>query len=238
MTNATNAKGLSFVLIEPGSQISEADHYDWYDNEHSPARLTVPGFFNATRFKAIDSQKPSYLTLYDISEPSVANGPDFEALRTRASARDRAMLEKVQYLNRRTYELLQEPWLHQDTTDASLPGQFMLLVSMEVKAELEEEFNRWFSEEHIPDFLIKIPGWLRSRRYKLYDNLEKGAFEDGSGLKVCKYLALHDFSRGGFMEHEMMKASFETPWAKRIYADLLHREVRVLKLHRIYQKPQ
>ncbi|KAF9270618.1 hypothetical protein L218DRAFT_952714 [Marasmius fiardii PR-910] len=233
----TKAKGLSFVYIEPGNQFTEAEHYDWYDNEHSPARLTVPGFFNAIRYKAVDSQKPSYLTLYDISEPAVANGPDFEALRANASARDKTMLEKVQYLNRRTYELLQEPWLHQDTTDALLPGQFLFLVSMEVKAEAEEEFNRWYREEQIPDFVTRIPGWLRSRRYTLYDNLEKGSFEDGSKLKVCKHLALHDFSRGDFEEHEMMKASVETPWTKKIFAELLHREVRVLQLHRIYQKP-
>ncbi|KAK1232429.1 hypothetical protein PQX77_004459 [Marasmius sp. AFHP31] len=236
----TTPKGLSFVFIEPGSNITEAEHYDWYDNEHSPARLTVPGFYNALRYKAVDSQKPSYLTLYDISEPSIANGPDFEALRARASERDTAMLGKVQFLNRRTYELIEEPYTRPETTDASLPGKFVLMVSYEIKSDFEEEFNRWYKEEHIPEYLAKVPDWLRCRRYKLYDNLVRGALEDGKELQVCKYLALHDFSCGPkeIMSNEIMKASIETPYAKRVEENALHKEVRILQLHRVYKKPE
>ncbi|EEB92989.1 hypothetical protein MPER_08420 [Moniliophthora perniciosa FA553] len=125
---STNSRGLSFVFIEPGNKITEEEHYDWYDNEHSPARLTVPGFFTAIRYKAADSQKPSYLTLYDISEPSIANGPDFQVLRESASARDNEMLERVQYLNRRTYELIEEPYIRDGIEPSFSPENSYFLV--------------------------------------------------------------------------------------------------------------
>ncbi|KAK7058409.1 hypothetical protein VNI00_002043 [Paramarasmius palmivorus] len=235
----SDAKGLSFVFIEPGIGMTEEEHYDWYDNEHSPARLTVPGFFTAIRYKAVDSQKPSYLTLYDISEPSVANGPDFQALRERASARDNEMLGRVEYLNRRTYELIEDPYLLPDRPTSSLPGKFILLAGAEVKPEIEDEFNKWYKEEYVKS-LQKHPAWIRCRRYVLYDDLHKGELEGAGVLKDCKFLAIHEFSEDGFMESDVSKEMLEAPsaWARRIDAGTTHREVRWLRLHRIYEKPE
>jgi hypothetical protein len=56
-----SSQGLVFVYVEAGPHVSEADlngvfctgfqvrqhieeFTDWYDNEHAPLRLTVPGF--------------------------------------------------------------------------------------------------------------------------------------------------------------------------------------------------
>jgi hypothetical protein len=36
------AAGLFYVYTEPGS-VDEAEFHDWYDREHGPARLKVPG---------------------------------------------------------------------------------------------------------------------------------------------------------------------------------------------------
>ena len=36
------AAGLFYVYTEPGS-VDEAEFHDWYDHEHGPARLKVPG---------------------------------------------------------------------------------------------------------------------------------------------------------------------------------------------------
>jgi hypothetical protein len=47
------AAGLFYVYTEPGS-VDEAEFRDWYDHEHGPARLTVPGFGSACRYRAQD----------------------------------------------------------------------------------------------------------------------------------------------------------------------------------------
>ena len=44
------AAGLFYVYTEPGS-VDEAEFHDWYDHEHGPARLTVPGFRGARRLQ-------------------------------------------------------------------------------------------------------------------------------------------------------------------------------------------
>jgi hypothetical protein len=52
---------LLFVLTDPGP-VPEAEFHDWYDNEHGPARLTVPGIRNGTRFHALDDMAPPWLS--------------------------------------------------------------------------------------------------------------------------------------------------------------------------------
>ena len=52
------AAGIFYVYTEPGS-VDEAEFHDWYDNEHGPARLTVPGVGSAYRYRALDDQKPT-----------------------------------------------------------------------------------------------------------------------------------------------------------------------------------
>ena len=34
--------GLFYVYTDPGA-VDETEFHDWYDHEHGPARLTVPG---------------------------------------------------------------------------------------------------------------------------------------------------------------------------------------------------
>ena len=46
------------------------------------------------------------------------------------------------------------PWLH--------------IVRVDVDPSVEEEFNRWYVEDHIPR-LLACPGWLSARRYTVDD---------------------------------------------------------------------
>jgi len=51
------ADGLLFVYTDPGP-VPAAEFNDWYDNEHGPARLTVPGITSGSRFHALDDAVP------------------------------------------------------------------------------------------------------------------------------------------------------------------------------------
>jgi uncharacterized protein DUF4286 len=48
---------------------------------------------------------------------------------------------------------------------AAKKGDGLLMVYCDVAAEHEEEFNRWYNEEHIPERLA-IPGVLNAARYQ------------------------------------------------------------------------
>ncbi|KAJ3744178.1 hypothetical protein DFH05DRAFT_1615961 [Lentinula detonsa] len=232
MLPPSEAKGLSFVLVEPGSNVSDAEYHDWYDNEHAPARLTIPSFFTAARFKAVDGVKPTYLTLYDISEPSVADGPEYQAVKENGSERDKRLLATVQYLNRRAYSSIYN-YTPPTASPSDFPPKFVLYASLDVKAEGEAEFNKWYEEEHIP-MISKTPGWLRSRRYILSNSAVRGSIDPE--VTVCKYIAIHDFSTGGYMDTPEMKAAIGTPWRDEVMKFIdVRREVRRFTLLKEYK---
>ena len=48
------------------------------------------------------------------------------------------------------------------------------IVRVDVDAEVEAAFNRWYEEVHIPA-LLGCPGWLSARRYVAFDGGPKYA---------------------------------------------------------------
>ena len=53
-----------------------ADEYNqWYDNEHLPRLITVPGVLRARRYVAIRGDGPHYLTAYDLSDRDAFESP-------------------------------------------------------------------------------------------------------------------------------------------------------------------
>ncbi len=78
-------------------------------------------------------------------------------------------------------------------------GGTVLVVMMDVDPEHEEEFNRWYDDEHLPERL-EISGYVSARRFKL---------QDGEG--VLKYLCIWELEDGSPLESEEYKAQRERP---------------------------
>src|SRR5205823_2223162 len=121
------AAGLFYVYTEPGT-VDEAEFHDWYDHEHGPARLTVPGIRTARRYQALDEEKPSWLALYELDGPEVIGSPEYQALGAKASDRDRAVSAGLATLDRRVYERTS---LH-GLEELPSPAPVVLAVSMSV----------------------------------------------------------------------------------------------------------
>jgi hypothetical protein len=62
------------------------------------------------------------------------------------------------------------------------PG--MMIAMFDIPDELEDDFNEWYNEEHVPEKVGRVPGFLRARRYKSLD---------GRPNHVCVY-ELEDIS--------------------------------------------
>ncbi len=75
------------------------------------------------------------------------------------------------------------------TPETSYPtqpiGQAILVVMMEVDPAHEDDFNRWYNDEHLPERL-EIPGYVSARRFKL---------EEGEG--VLRYLCIWELQEDG-----------------------------------------
>ena len=63
-------KGFLLVLMQPPLNIDE-EFNAWYDTEHVPERLAVPGVETAIRFASVDGTTPKYLAMYDLAAESV-----------------------------------------------------------------------------------------------------------------------------------------------------------------------
>ncbi|KAL1748238.1 hypothetical protein HDZ31DRAFT_30081 [Schizophyllum fasciatum] len=234
MAKITKPLPLVLILQEPGPEIDHNRYIDWYNNEHGPRRLTVDGFLTAARWKAVDGKKPTWLTLYDIASEDVADSPAYQAAVAQGSANERDILQKLEFGARRLYRFLSAR-THPGAAADALPGRVVLAVWMDVEPGAEAEFNRWYDEEHLV-MLEKVPGWLRGRRYTYVDGKSRGTLPGGEAQ--YKYLALHEFSRGGFMETAELKAALSTPWRDEVAKHVTARDLRVFELDVVYEKPR
>jgi hypothetical protein len=208
------AAGLFYVYTEPGS-VDEAEFHDWYDHEHGPARLTVPGFGRAYRYRALDEQKPPWLALYELDRPDVIDSPEYKALGAKASDRDKSVGAALATLDRRVYEQISE-----DGSPVGRPAPVILAVALSVPEGSEDDLAAWYTEEHIP-MLLKVPGWRRIRRFRLTRAL------DGPGPE---FLSVHELAGPEVLEDPGFLAAVSTPWRDRVVASALRRERRVFGL--------
>jgi hypothetical protein len=81
----------------------------------------------------------------------------------------------------------------------------ILIVTTNPPADMEEEFNAWYGQEHIPERLA-VPGFERAQRYYLADGTRR-------------YLALYDVRAFDVFDSPAYLATSgdnNTPWTKRI----------------------
>jgi hypothetical protein len=209
------AAGLFYVYTEPGS-VDEAEFHDWYDHQHGPARLTVPGFGRAYRYRALGGQKPSWLALYELDRPDVIDSPEYQALGANASDRDKSVAAGLATLDRRVYEQISE-----DGPGAARTASVILAVAMSVPEGSEDDLAAWYAEEHIP-MLLKVPGWRRIRRFRLIRALD--------GPEPGSFLSMHELAGPEVLEDPGYRAAVSTPWRDRVVASALRRERRVFGL--------
>lgn len=69
------AKGFLLVLMHAPAAFEE-EFNAWYDTEHLPERLAVPGFETALRFVSL-SGHPRYLAMYDLARAEVLDSPEY-----------------------------------------------------------------------------------------------------------------------------------------------------------------
>jgi hypothetical protein len=68
-------KGFLLVTMQAPPAFEE-EFNAWYDTEHLPERLAVPGFETALRFVCL-SGHPRYLAMYDLARPEVLESPEY-----------------------------------------------------------------------------------------------------------------------------------------------------------------
>jgi hypothetical protein len=72
----TGPRGLLLFMTDIDPAREDVFHR-WYEEEHIPERMAIPGFITARRFRAIEG-KPKYLALYDLDSPDVLQSAAYQ----------------------------------------------------------------------------------------------------------------------------------------------------------------
>jgi hypothetical protein len=175
------------------ANVQEDEFNDWYDHEHIPQRLAIPGFINAERWLGADDPKISVVT-FDLENVGVLESPPYLAVtRENMSPWSRRVIGLCSGLGRFGAKQIL-PGCEVGPQDA----EGMLIVAMNILPEAEAEFNAWYNEEHIPR-LRTVPGMLCARRFMTV-----------SGSR--KYIATYHLSSPEVQTSEVWAKAISTPW--------------------------
>ncbi|ETW99011.1 MAG: hypothetical protein ETSY1_16535 [Candidatus Entotheonella factor] len=190
------AKGLLLAAIN-FKNVAEDEFHDWYDTEHLPERERVPGFLNAQRWIGVEDENVS-VAIYDLDTVDVLASPGYTAIGGQnLSPWSKRITAKSERLLR--FEGVQT--LPGDELAPSGAGA-LLLNAMNVSPEAEDDFNKWYDEEHIPA-LAAVPGTLCARRFRATES-------------ALTYVALYHLVSPDVVTLPEWKKAVGTPWTERI----------------------
>ncbi len=221
-TATFDATALLYVLSQPGPNLPLSEFQTWYDTDHAPLRASVPGVLTTRRYKSLSAQKPEWLAVYELSSPAVLQCPEYIAQWKNASKYETELLNRYETLDRRVYTLYSRK-TRADYAEKQKEGEeakkkrVFHTVGLQPKeggGMTDEEFERWYEEEHI-GLLSAVPGWLRSTRWKLQD--VKGAnMKEIDTANIPRFLAIHEWEDDSFLKTVEMKKATSTEWRTKV----------------------
>ncbi|KAK5690779.1 hypothetical protein LTR97_011940 [Elasticomyces elasticus] len=212
--------GYLAVAIQPGSSTDEAAFHHWYNTEHGPLRLRLPFILTGDRYKAADDQTPSWSAVYNVSDLAWIEKRIYSRLREERSQQEKKVMSTFDSLDRKIYSIISTEG------DFEGPAPLQLAASIRVKEADADDFNKWYEEEHTP-MISKIPGWLRTRRFKM----EVGGLMGMPPQGEVEYLAVHDFEAKNGLNGPEHEAARNTPWRKSIIEKVVWQQRRTWSHH-------
>lgn len=176
---------------------AEDEFNDWYDREHVPQRMAVPGFLSAQRWIGVDNPRHS-VVIHDLDTLGVLDDARYRAVSgDNASPWTKRMAGMCTQLMRAEAEQL-------------VPGERLapegagglLLIALNIAPEAEADFNAWYDEEHMPA-LAAVPGTICARRFR-------------SRRGAPRYFALYHLAAPGVPDSAAWKKAVDTPWSARL----------------------
>ena len=200
--NGENAveKPYGYLTVAMNFKDIDAEEFnDWYDTEHMVERINTPGFLNARRWLGAYDPRVS-VSNYDLENFDVLKSPAYRAIvGDGLSPWSRRIVRKATRICR---------FLAEQAVPGRLAGALeaegMVLFAATVPAAMEDEFNAWYNEEHLPR-MAQVPGVLRARRFRVRE-----------AEQPHKYFAIYDLTAPEVEKSQDWQDAASTPWTAKL----------------------
>ena len=162
--SAKKGDGLLMVYCEVPAP-HEEEFNAWYNDEHIPERLAIPGVLNAARYQAV-AGGPTYLACYELASSDTWYTDAWQKWLKTPTPWSRRMSPSVigtAYI-RNLYRRIYPADVPAETAQAEM-APVILVGRMSVPAELDAKFNEAYNNERLP-LCGRIPGYIRARRFE------------------------------------------------------------------------
>ncbi len=202
----------------PAERVEAFDR--WYDEEHLADLVAVGGMLLGRRFVreiAYPFASPlgmDFLTLYDAESVDVFSSAEFVAVGTQRTPRT---VEVTEGLNPSFNFYRQISPEHgggltkRGPEPLAVAGTAIMHVMTGCDLEAEDDFNRWYEEEHLPR-LVEADGVLHARRF-----VESHGQPSEGQRRPLRYLALYELADPSVAsDPAFTHAGRATPWRDRL----------------------
>ena len=158
-------KGLGILLVyaDVDPQIEE-EYNAWYNTQHLPQLLAIPGFLDAARYVAVKGG-PKHLAAYELESADVLQSPAF--VNRERPPWDLRMSPTV--VGKNFTRIVGQQIFPQGVEQPNRGMAPALQIGrMSVPENMDAEWNAWYNGEYIPGYR-KVPGVIYARRYRVLD---------------------------------------------------------------------
>ena len=161
---AKKGKGLLMVYTDVGPEHDD-EFNRWYNEEHIPERLSIPGVLSATRYTAVQGG-PKYLACYELAEPEAWSTEAWQYWLNNPTEWSQRMSPSVVGINylRYLYRLIYPSDVSEETAQSEM-APVLLVGRMSVRSEVEDQYNQAYNTEWLP-LCYDVPGYIRGRRFE------------------------------------------------------------------------
>ncbi len=196
MATKTKRKGDGLLLVYSDVAPENDEEYNrWYNEEHIPERLSIPGVLDAARYEAVQGG-PKYLACYELDSHEAWYSDEWQKWLREPTEWSRRMSPSVigtEYI-RNLYQRVHPAELSEDTAQAGM-SPLILVGRMSIPDHLEERWNDAYNNERLP-MALDVPGYIRARRFQAVMGEPKYAtVHEMESLEVAQSEAWQNWSR-------------------------------------------
>ena len=161
---AKKGDGILLVFSDVAPEHDE-EFSRWYNKEHLPERLSIPGVLDAARYEAVQGG-PKYLACYELASSDAWYSDGWQKWLKNPTEWSKRMSPSVigtAYI-RNLYKRIYPQDLSAETAGAGM-SPVLLIGRMSVPAEVDGRFNEAYDNERLP-LCLSIPDYIRARRFE------------------------------------------------------------------------